>query len=367
MEPSRPAAAAPSNAEAGDPAIEGLRGFAALLVVATHFAHLLTERPGAWGFASTGVDLFFVLSGYVFAPYLLGKPLPLRPHLVRRAFRLLPLYLAALLLYVGLHQPADEAWRHFWVHVLMLHTLGSTEVAFFYNPAFWSLPPEVEFYLLLPLLAWLARRTGVLALALAAAALHLLLVAAATPGDTAVDARALATVHAPGLLIEFLLGTLAHAALLRWPQPWQAMLRLGAGLAVLAAMVAVYVAYVAPEAGGPRTVPPWIGGNLGLGAALGYALAVSGIAARAARAPRWLLGTLLRLGAWSYGIYLFHNAAPRLLKLWLPEAAGLHALLLCIAITWLLALAGHHAIEKPLRSYGRRLSRRLQAAPAFSK
>ena len=76
-----------------NPVIEGLRGLAAMLVVATHYAHLITDQAGAWGFASTGVDLFIVLSGFVFAPYMLGKPLYYPAHLVRRLLRLYPLYL----------------------------------------------------------------------------------------------------------------------------------------------------------------------------------------------------------------------------------------------------------------------------------
>src|SRR4051812_14362325 len=140
-----------------DPAIEALRGFAALMVVTVHYARFLTADAGAWGVASTGVDLFFVLSGYVFAPYFFGKPLEMVPHLVRRFFRLYPLYVCALLTYVVLKLPDPSAWRHFWAHLFMLHTLGSLAIAFFYNPAFWSLPPEVEFYLLLPVLAVLMR------------------------------------------------------------------------------------------------------------------------------------------------------------------------------------------------------------------
>ena len=60
-----------------DPAIEALRGFAALMMVVTHYAHLITPQRRAWAFASTGVNLFFVLSGFVFAPYLFGKPMQL--------------------------------------------------------------------------------------------------------------------------------------------------------------------------------------------------------------------------------------------------------------------------------------------------
>lgn len=343
------------SAGAGDPVIEALRGVAALMVMATHFVPLLRPQSGLWGFASTGVDLFFVLSGYVFAPYLLGKPLKLLPHLIRRFFRLYPLYVCALLLFVGLRWPDASAWTHFVAHLFMAHTLSSLEVAAFYNPAFWSLPPEVEYYLLLPLLAWAATRWRFAGLLLLAAALHLLLVALATPGE-GVSARAIATVHAPGLLVEFMLGSWAYVLLLRDAQGHHKWLRLSLGLCIVLGMLALYAQFLVA---GSATAPLWISGNFGVGAALGYALLVSALAwperTSVGRYTPWLR----HIGELSYGVYLFHNAAPQLLARWWPSASGVTALLLCVALTLLLATLMHYAVEQPLRSYGRRLSQTL--------
>ena len=361
----------------GDPVIEALRGWAALMVMATHYAYLLTPQSGLWGFASTGVDLFFVLSGYVFAPYFFGKPLNLQSHLIRRFFRLYPLYLLALMLYIALHVPVVAAWDHFWVHLFLGHTLMSLEIANFYNPAFWSLPPEVEYYLLLPFLAWVSTprrpaRFGFVGLVLLAAVMHLALVVGASPDDKGITARAIATVHVPGLLIEFMLGSLAYAMVRRDTFGKAALMRLALGLAVLAGMGFIFANYVAPDGGVARTVPPWIGGNIGLGAALGYALVVSGFASKpqraASQARNWLtssprLGTKLSLhsiflvmGELSYGVYLFHNAAPKILGRVLPGVGGATAVVACTAITLFMAFVAHHVIEKPLRAYGRRLS-----------
>lgn len=339
----------------GDPVIEALRGWAAFMVMATHYTYLMTPQAGLWGFASTGVDLFFVLSGHVFAPYLSGKPLQVGPHLVRRFFRLYPLYLGALLLYVLLHQPAAAAWQHFGRHLLMGHTLSSLAVANFYNPAFWSLPPEVEYYLLLPALAWATARWRFAWVLLLAAALHLLLVGAATPGE-GVSARAIATAHLPGLLIEFMLGSWAWALAQQAGARW---VRLLAGLAILAGMVWLYGRYLVPANEGGAAPPLWVGGNLGLGAALGYALVVSALAhPQRQTAGRWTPWFVL-MGQLSYGVYLFHNAAPQVLSRFWPAPTGGLAVLLCVGLTLLMALAAHHAIEKPLRNYGRRLSLRL--------
>ena len=349
----------------GDPVIEALRGWAALMVMATHYAYLLTSQPGLWGFASTGVDLFFVLSGYVFAPYFFGKPLGLRSHLIRRFFRLYPLYLLALMLYITLHLPAAAAWDHFWVHLFLGHTLTSLEIANFYNPAFWSLPPEVEYYLLLPLLAWTltkhrSGRFGFVWLVLMASFMHLALVAGASPDEKGITARAIATVHVPGLLIEFMLGSLAYAMVQRDASVRAAPMRLALGLLVLGGMGFIFANYVAPIDGVARTVPPWIGGNIGLGAALGYALVVSGVASTPQR-PRWWTKASFRpvflvMGELSYGVYLFHNAAPQILGRILPVVSGGTAVVACTAITLFLAFVAHHVIEKPMRAYGRRLS-----------
>ena len=361
----------------GDPVIEALRGWAALMVMATHYTYLLTPQAGLWGFASTGVDLFFVLSGYVFAPYFFGKPLGLRSHLIRRFFRLYPLYLFALLLYISLHVPAAAAWDHFWVHLFLGHTLASLEIANFYNPAFWSLPPEVEYYLLLPLLAWASTRHrcgrfGFVWLVLLAAFMHLALVAAASPDEKGITARAIATVHVPGLLIEFMLGSVAYAMVRRDASGRAALMRLALGLLVLSAMGFIFANHVAPVDGVARTVPLWIGGNIGLGAAVGYALIVSGVAStpqgaasqvknRLAWSPRWCTKAsfqpiFLVMGELSYGVYLFHNAAPQILGRILPAVSGGTAVVACTAITLSMAFVAHHAIEKPMRAYGRRLS-----------
>ena len=60
-----------------NPVIEGLRGLAAMLMVATHYAHLITDQAGAWGFASTGVDLFFCAQRVCFCPLHAGQTLVL--------------------------------------------------------------------------------------------------------------------------------------------------------------------------------------------------------------------------------------------------------------------------------------------------
>jgi peptidoglycan/LPS O-acetylase OafA/YrhL len=253
-----------------DAIIEGARGLAALMVLAAHYAHLFAAQTWLFRFATTGVDLFFVLSGFVFGPYLLGKPLPVLPHLVRRFFRLYPLYVAALIGYVLLHEPPAQAWKHFPEHLLMLHTLVSKETAFYYNPAFWSLPPEVEFYLFLPLLATLSRNGWFAAMLGGSLLIHMAL--ALFPGSADFTSwPQLASVHLPGLLPEFLLGGVAYAVVRRRLSVSVQWWLLLAGIGHLWLVAEVFKAFVV-DVGVGGVVPAWIGGNIGLAAALGYAL-----------------------------------------------------------------------------------------------
>ena len=89
--------------------VEAWRGVASALVVWAHWAAPLGLPMGFTAFAFTGVDLFFVLSGFVFAPVLMQRPVPsLRAYALRRVLRIYPAYLAALALYVALGLGADH-------------------------------------------------------------------------------------------------------------------------------------------------------------------------------------------------------------------------------------------------------------------
>jgi peptidoglycan/LPS O-acetylase OafA/YrhL len=156
------------------PALDGLRGIAILLVLSSHlidassihsrFARALISIPHS-GWA--GVDLFFVLSGFLITGILLdNKSAPgyFRNFYARRILRIFPLYYAILILvfgllpYVaafpqdGLRQLAPEqVW--FWTYTSNLRSsITDTELnapGVFLNH-FWSLAIEEQFYVLWP-------------------------------------------------------------------------------------------------------------------------------------------------------------------------------------------------------------------------
>ncbi|HTR00018.1 MAG TPA: hypothetical protein VMH83_08505, partial [Candidatus Acidoferrum sp.] len=101
----------------------------------------------------------------------------------------------------------------------------------------------------------------------------------------------------------------------------------------------------------------WSRGNMGLLAALCYALVV--VCAGSLRIERnALLAICAGAGALSYGLYIFHNAARNLAVGWWGNGAttALLALIMSVAA----ASAGHWLIEQPLRQWGRVWSARLR-------
>lgn len=137
-----------------NPALDGLRGIAILLVIFSH-----THVPLFAG-AFLGVDLFFVLSGYLITSLLLmeraasGKLAYWRFYR-RRFLRLMPalaLFLAAYVLVAPLFWPGlDDVRQDAWVSLLYLADYG---IAFFDSPGtllhMWSLSVEEHFYLVWP-------------------------------------------------------------------------------------------------------------------------------------------------------------------------------------------------------------------------
>jgi peptidoglycan/LPS O-acetylase OafA/YrhL len=144
--------------------VDGLRGFAALLVV---FDHTVEDHwgLGPWSTQNHGVVLFAILTGMlVSAPFLRarldGRPEPaLGSYLQARASRIYPGYwvaLAGCALLVGWHyleQPATDA-----VQVLTLTQAYGTDGPWEGIPPTWSLSMFFAFYLLLPVWSRLRRR-----------------------------------------------------------------------------------------------------------------------------------------------------------------------------------------------------------------
>jgi peptidoglycan/LPS O-acetylase OafA/YrhL len=159
------------------PALDGIRGLAICLVLSCHgFFSLLWNLPNhpyaarlvALGrFTWSGVDLFFVLSGFLIGGILLdasGAERYFAPFYIRRAHRILPLYGIVLVLvfsgtYLCRHFGETGLWseqhipllyyptflQNFW---MARHGWGGSDTL----GVTWSLAVEEQFYLTLPLI-----------------------------------------------------------------------------------------------------------------------------------------------------------------------------------------------------------------------
>lgn len=148
------------------PGIEALRGVAAFAVVVHHTWSLSTrpQFPGYWlveGLGSWGVNLFFLLSGYLLCAYFwLDKSRrSLRVYGLRRFFRIGPAYYVNItILFVFFAQYAlvfsPQGVKQILANVTFTQYLfPATSSSFNVNGALWTLTAEFFLYLFLPLMA----------------------------------------------------------------------------------------------------------------------------------------------------------------------------------------------------------------------
>lgn len=161
--------------------LDGLRGLAILLVIVYHFCLTLPAfQTHAVGFPLQlaqggwmGVDLFFVLSGFLITNILIetrSTPHYFRNFIARRTLRIWPLYYAGLVVLLFLlplvvhpvpevvhSMQAKQAW--FWLYAanwLFAREQGFGQTSGGY---FWSLAVEEQFYLIWPAVVyWLSDR-----------------------------------------------------------------------------------------------------------------------------------------------------------------------------------------------------------------
>lgn len=155
--------------------MEGLRGFAVLLVFFVHYVSLIepwiARHDGLLAFAGaletighTGVDLFFVLSGYLIYGSLLSRRQPFLPFIVRRVERIYPAFTAVFLAYIALSfafpgenkipSPAAAGAIYLLQNYLLLPGLFPIQAMI---TVAWSLSYEMFYYLAIPLLITLIK------------------------------------------------------------------------------------------------------------------------------------------------------------------------------------------------------------------
>jgi exopolysaccharide production protein ExoZ len=348
--------------------IQVLRGLAACMVVIHHstqrFANLV---PGSstpfWENGASGVDIFFIISGFVMAISTLGredKRHPAAVFLARRFIRLVPMYWAMTLLFITItlalqHHATDNIQVHTQITfsaVLKSLTFIPYKSSLGIQPILavgWTLSFEVLFYLLFA--AALALRVSVIGWLTPSLLLLAGLSVFRSPTWPPV------TVLFDPLLLEFLAGLLLGYAVLRG---YRGFLMTSSLLGLFALGFLLFAPAVTPV--GLRVIV-W---------GLPALLIVHAIVVMEPRwgklLPRWAL----LLGDASYSLYLSHNMIMNiffnlLIKLHLAGVGHnnltyeLLGATLCLFVTIAVALALYWFIEKPVTEMlKRRLVRRSE-------
>lgn len=340
-------------APARQPALDGVRGLAILLVLVHHWT-----TPPAWlAFGWTGVDLFFVLSGFLLGGRLLDTPPGTPGYFLgfygRRAFRILPLYAITVVCFAAMRGlPAALAGDgdRLWPYLVFAQNLVPSGPKGAWMGITWSLAVEEHFYLLLPLLLFLPRRT--VPFTCGGLALFSFLWRVAVGAVSGPEAAFFST---PCRIEGPLVGVLLAWWLRRGPLPSPRI------CGCIAAVAAAALSAVAAATGGG-----WAMRGQAWSITLAELAAAAAIAAASrGGAPRlWSFPALRWLGIRAFPLYLFHHGLFVATQLYLPLSHPALTLAVAAAATLLLAEALGRLVEQPAIELGkRRLADRLGRHP----
>lgn len=363
-----------TSGQAKIPALTGIRGVAAVWVALFHLTPAAAKLLGGGSPAGPltrgylGVDLFFLLSGFVLGmTYATPMSQAWRPTLKRfavgRAFRILPLHWFVLFVLLALTILWPEhrwgAGRHtvstFVACLLLVQAWFQPDSwSMAWNYPAWSLSTEWFAYFLFPVMAWGAFRMkrGEVALALSLLCLLLLCAALVVLGDGGLQHTG--RLAEPRCLAEFTAGLLLWRA-----RDLGALRRINGDVAFLVGLAMVGFAASAPA--------------FELVAPFGFAALIVGCASPA-RAPAMVFGSrpVEFLGEISFSLYLTHAATMAVFEAVIlahhletaPWGARL-ALVAALAVaTLVVPVLTWRFIEIPGQALGRRLRRAWPPKPA---
>lgn len=374
----RAEAPAPARAPASGriDAFDGLRG---VLAMAVAVAHLYGEVPhgiAALTFGWIAVKAFFVLSGFLMATVILENWssrnfVPV--FYIRRICRTWPLYFiliagvfACHALFAGAPWIEQDVLLPMWRYLTFSHPFAMVAEATagprWLTPT-WTLSIEEQFYLVAPLICFLAGRRYLLP-ALAALAVMSIGVQATLMNGDAHERMAGSILLVPVLhaLVFGMIGGVLHArGALRNERILLALRIAPLALVVLAFAVKMLFGMRAFEVLGMPAI------------ALACAFYLTALAEGAPEAQTMLRPKLRFLGQLSFGIYLFHMPINGLLHGLVLGAvpdiatpAQLAVTTAALALTIALALLLNRTVERPMIALGRRLKFDRQARPALA-
>ncbi|WP_102141472.1 acyltransferase family protein [Mycobacterium hubeiense] len=351
-----------------------MRACAAIGVVVTHVAFQTGHTEGItgrlFGRFDLAVAVFFALSGFLLwrghaaaARGLRERP-PTGHYLRSRIVRIMPGYLVAVVVILTLLPDASSDLA-VWlanltltqIYVPLTLTAGLTQM--------WSLSVEVSFYLALPLLALLVRRVpvrGRIAVILAAGVASLFWVCIPFDGGSGHNLW-----NWPPAFFSWFAAGMVLAELTVSRVGWvHALARRRVLMAVVAA--AAFVVAASPLAGREGLHPGSIGQVMlktTMGAVLAAALLAPLVLDRPDTPHRFLGSTtMVTLGRWSYGLFIWHLAALAMVFPMIGEFAFNGqmpvVLVLTVVIGFAIAAVSYALVESPCRVALRRWEFRRQ-------
>jgi peptidoglycan/LPS O-acetylase OafA/YrhL len=370
-----PGAPAPVPSKVHLPALDGVRAIAILMVIVYHsvnglpgmtFAQNVVMRLASQGWL--GVDLFFILSGFLITGILMDareSAHALRNFYARRVLRIVPVYVLFVMFSlwlagpIGTSSPDEVAQLHqtqawYWTYSLnILIALRNWSAITFPSGHLWSLAVEEQFYLLWPmavlLLSPLALRRTALACIVGAELCRLSFVLAGVDG------------HVNFVLLPTRMDTLAAGAFLacayRDAALWSRVLRARQALSLVALVLVLTTILYRHTIDNQESFEQLV--FFPAVVALGVAIVSS-----AAAGSAWLSNRAFRfIAKISYGMYVWHLVVMRLIltKVSVPdtEAPGawwtFYAIMMggTICGTIVVALVSWHVIERPFLSLKR--------------
>ncbi|HEX6816826.1 MAG TPA: acyltransferase [Ktedonobacterales bacterium] len=359
------------------PALDGLRALAVVLVLLFHAwsdipdgggLFISADNPNPLNYGRTGVQLFFVLSGFLlFLPYahwlfgLQGRP-SVRLFYKRRALRVGPAYWASLLILALAAGPLTLTTLYdVLLHIFFISNVSASTASTF-NTVYWTMAVEVQFYVVLPLLGWLivwlGRRFGA-AVAALSVIVALQLLSIASEGLDQLNQRS----HRIPFDTTGLIGTFSLSS-------WIGVFSAGIACSILY----VYLTRVARIAASQR-IQRLATAAFVLGA--GSALTIACVPALHGLLLKWLLfgwayagllvgillgAPLLRrpfesvplrfVGLISYSVYLWHSVMLRVLEIHLPAfgSPALHVIVRFVlggVLAVAVAYVSYQLVERP--------------------
>jgi len=312
--------------------VQAMRGVAALMIVLLHILIITGLTPPAIeeNFLSAGIDIFFVISGFVMVVATRGKTIGFAGFMCARLERIVPLYwlamLACLLLIAASGRGVIPPWREIALaYAFIPYTDSNGEMTPFLSLG-WTLSYELYFYLAFGATLWLAWRRQLLGLAAIFAVAILL-------RNVIGHTSAAAFRFTSPLPFEFLAGALlAHLTLGR---------RLHAATGLALASAGAVLAVILSDRDLPRTICFGI-------PALFF---VAGAVALEQKLASATLTPILLLGDASYSLYLSHPLTLGLLnRLPFPffQDLSLAAVPIAMAICALAAIGCYRFVERPM-------------------